>query len=517
MNLNPFESPAARRAYLDHLDRIKQLSPVDRDLVRLGQMPGLERWLGQITATGGCAHPIYLSGHTTRYDRATGEVLSHYSTRDEPGERLAVRCRNRRAASCPSCSWQYQGDAFHLVRAGLAGGKGIPATVRHHPRAFVTLTAPSFGKVHRSGQCHPIRAKACPHGSDGGCGQIHDDADPLVGQALCAHCYDYVGHVLWNAHAGVLWKAFRDNLYHHIGVRSGVGRSAVRRVLRVSAAKVAEYQRRGMVHFHAVIRLDGPTGSDSPPPDWATVELLLDTIRTAAAAVALPVPASAAYGERRLTFGRELDAHSLTGGEGEQMTDDHVAAYVAKYTTKGVEATGVLDRRIDAAGQIRRLKATRHVRALVGTCWRLGALPELERLRLRACAHMLGYRGHCLSKTYRYSTTFGALRAERAAYLTGRTGMQEEAVGVDAAWRYVGRGYTPGEAELAAGIAESIVRNRQIGRAALADLEADEAHRGRRTARQLEPGWAGGARRAAAGTDHDHPDGRSDGGGRDAG
>jgi hypothetical protein len=460
---NPFENPDARRAHLEFLDRLAGLGSVDRDLVRIGQMPNRARWLEQVTATGGCAHPIYLSGHTTRYDPATGEILRHYSTRDEPGERLVMRCRNRRASYCPACAWLYQGDAYHLVRAGLVGGKGVPTSVTSHPRMFVTLTAPSFGKVHHVGQCHRAWSTVCQHGS-AGCGQVHDETDPLVGQALCADCYDYVGHVLWNAHGGKLWKAFGDNLYHHFATGTGVGRSAVRRLLRVSAAKVAEYQKRGAVHFHAVIRLDGPTGPDTPPPAWATAELLLDTIRTAAAAVALRVPESTAYGERQVGFGEQLEAHQLSGGDGEQAQDERVAAYVAKYTSKSVDDSGALDRRMNSYADVRRLRASAHVRALVGTCWRLGGLPELEHLRLRGYAHMLGYRGHCISKTHVYSTTLRELRAERTAYRTGHTDVREVGAVVEASWRYVGRGYTAGEALLASGIAEDLARSRVLAR-----------------------------------------------------
>ncbi len=68
-----------------------------------------------------------------------------------------------------------------------------------------------------------------------------------------------------------------------------VPRAHPREVLRLSYAKVAEYQARGLVHFHAVIRLDGPDGPDSPPPGWATVPLLDTAIRQAAVQV---VPAS---------------------------------------------------------------------------------------------------------------------------------------------------------------------------------------------------------------------------------
>ncbi|WTW42601.1 hypothetical protein OG613_07060 [Streptomyces sp. NBC_00015] len=40
-----------------------------------------------------------MAGSTTSVDGTTGEILRHYDTRDEPGERLLVRCRNRRATA----------------------------------------------------------------------------------------------------------------------------------------------------------------------------------------------------------------------------------------------------------------------------------------------------------------------------------------------------------------------------------------------------------------------------------
>ncbi|MFD9125862.1 replication initiator [Kitasatospora sp. NPDC059571] len=469
---NPWTDPAARRAHLDREARLRSLPDVDRDLVRLGEMPDLDRWIEQIRATGGCAAPVYLAGHSTTLDSTTGEVLGHYSTITEPGGRLAVRCRNRRATRCAPCSREYSGDTFHLVRAGLAGGKGVPDTVRTHPRLFVTLTAPSFGAVHRSGDCHPVRRGRCAHGRRRGCGMAHADVADVIGQPLCADCYDYPGHVLWNATAPALWKAFRDNLYHHIAARVGVGRSAVRTLVRVSAAKVAEYQKRGAVHFHAVIRLDGPDGPGTPPPEWATTELLLDTVRSAASVVALVPPDSAAYGDARLRFGTQLDAHPLTDGDGGWITDESVAAYVAKYTSKSVETAGAVDRRIDSLAEIQALRVTPHVRALIATAWRLGGLPELEHLRLRAWAHMLGYRGHCLTKTRAYSTTYGQLRADRAEHTRAAAGTRElfadwdNGTVTETAWRFVGAGHTPAEALIAAGVAEDLAVNREMARAA---------------------------------------------------
>jgi hypothetical protein len=52
-----------------------------------------------------------------------------------------LACGNRREAVCPSCSATYKRDARHLVKAGLAGGKGIPESIAAHPCVFATLTA----------------------------------------------------------------------------------------------------------------------------------------------------------------------------------------------------------------------------------------------------------------------------------------------------------------------------------------------------------------------------------------
>ncbi|WP_323808995.1 replication initiator [Kitasatospora acidiphila] len=412
--------PAARRDLLALDARLRALSELDRDVFHVATAPGFTRWLEQIHSIGGCAQPVYLSGHTTRVDAATGEILSAYSTAGEPGERLAVRCGNRRARRCPTCSRLYQGDTFYLVRAGLSGGKGLPDSVAGHTRLFVTLTAPSFGRVHRATSdgraCRPQRRTAiCPHGRTTNCQAIHDPDDALVGSPLCPACYDYTGQVLWHAHAGRLWNRFTDQTRRAVATAAGLPRSRLREHVIVSFAKVAEYQKRGAVHFHAVVRLDGPDGPASAPPAWASALLLEHCVRHAAAAVWVEAPPSAAYGDVVLRWGEQLDVRPIGAfPDGQALRDDAVAGYVAKYVTKSAELAGAVDYPITSAGEIAHLAVSGHVRALIGMCWRLGGLAELEHLRLRAWAHMLGYGGHCLTKSVAYSTTYGELRAARA-------------------------------------------------------------------------------------------------------
>ncbi|MFE2426356.1 replication initiator [Streptomyces sp. NPDC059373] len=462
---------AARQADLERAARLRRLSDEDRDVIRLANEPGYGRWREQIIAIGGCGHPVYLSGSTITRDGATGEILSAYSTAGEPGERLAVRCRNRRASVCAPCSRLHAGDTFHLIRAGLSGGKSVPEAVRERPRLFVTLTAPSFGPVHRATDGRPCRPRRddprCDHGLPSGCGLAHTDGDALVGQPLCPACYDYVGHVLWHAHAGRLWDRFTTAVRRHLATTAHVPRSRLGELLTVSFAKVAEYQRRAAVHFHAVVRLDGPGGPGDPPPVWATPDVLLDAVHDAAASGFVTVPDSDAYGTERVAWGAQLDARPIRAfGDGDGLSDEAVAAYVGKYVSKGAADTGAgLDHRINGPADIRAAVVSSHVRALMGVCWRLGGLPELEPLRLRAWAHTLGYRGHILTKSRRYSTTYGALRAERADHQHAGTGLADNPDAItEAAWRYVGSGHTPGAALLAAGIAEDLAINREVGR-----------------------------------------------------
>jgi hypothetical protein len=110
---------------------------------------GYERWAEQVAATGYCAHPVRLRGRVEHADRATGEVRTVYSTDREPDATLLKACGNRRASVCPSCSATYQGDQFHLLAAGLRGGKGLPETVGSHPRLFVTFSAPPSARSTR--------------------------------------------------------------------------------------------------------------------------------------------------------------------------------------------------------------------------------------------------------------------------------------------------------------------------------------------------------------------------------
>ncbi|MFI2910048.1 replication initiator [Streptomyces sp. PDY-4] len=420
-------------------------------LASLGALPELGR---QLSGLGGCTRPVRLDGHRTEYavDRTTGEigrVLHHLDSSALPAGQLLVRCNNRRATRCAACAETYRRDTYHLITAGLRGGKGTPERVATHPRVFATFTAPGFGPVHnRLSGDRPCR-----------CGIRHDDQDPALGTPLDPETYDYEAAVLWNAHAGALWQRFSIYLRREVAKRAGLTQRAFRDHARVSFAKVAEYQKRGTVHFHAVIRLDGPEGGETAPPAWATAELLTDAIRAAAAAVRIDGPEVDGR-PHTFVFGRQLDVRTIRSADfddDQDLTERAVAAYVAKYATKGAEtATGTLDRPIRFLAELAQAKVTDHARRMIRTAWTLGARTELADLRLRAWAHMLGFRGHFSTKSRRYSTTLGAIRDARAEWRRAQAAPAvatgQETTLVLAHWVFAGTGLSAGEAWLAASL-----------------------------------------------------------------
>jgi replication initiator protein RepSA len=155
-----------------------------------------------------------------------------------------------------------------------------------------------------------------------------------------------------------------------------------------------------------------------------------------------------------------------------------VAGYIAKYATKAAESFGAgLDRRIGADDLEHLNGLPAHVAELVRAAWELGGRPELGGLRLRAWAHMLGFRGHWSTRSRRYSTTMTVLRRARVAFARRRRARDgvpldawgrpedDQAVVVVASWVFVGAGYaTEGERWLALSAAARAREQRQVAR-----------------------------------------------------
>jgi hypothetical protein len=298
-----------------------------------------ERW---IERARGCTQPVRLHGVSRDADAATGEVVHEFSSEGEPDGVLLKPCGNRRAHVCEACSEVYRGDAWQLVVSGLRGGKGVPESVAGHPLVFATFTAPSFGPVHTIREangkhlpCRPrSRGETCPHGRSLACTKRHVEDDSCLGEAICTDCFDYERCALFNHNAGRLFKRTRTYVERELARQADMTQKAARELVRVSYVKVAEFQRRGVVHFHTLWRLDAPPGDElAPPPEEFDVQLLVDALTAALPKATVPAEADDADPYR---WGRQFDVRALDLGADPQEAA-RVAGYIAKYATKSTE------------------------------------------------------------------------------------------------------------------------------------------------------------------------------------
>lgn len=437
-----------------------------------------QAWADTAAGVKYCTRPVRLVGSSSTIDTRTGEVIGGFSSADAPLGVLCRPCGNRRSSVCPPCSRTYARDTFAMIRAGLIGGKTVPATVATNPLLFVTLTGPSFGHVHGArphagtpsgGRCRPRdQTRPCRHGVSTSCMSTHAPNDPVNGSPLCSLCYDWDSAVVWQWWAPELWRRTTIALRRHLTAALGVPASNLSEVASVQFAKVAEYQQRGIVHFHALIRLDGPDGPGSPAP--LDGQQLARVITEAAKTVTYDAaPIDNRDRTRQLCWGRQLDVRVVRTGSraddaDEVLSAEQVAGYLAKYATKD-------------AGSIREVKSAGsrdHLSVIRNRCRNLAKRarrhdPATPYRLLGKWAWMLGFRGHFSTKSRTYSITLGRLRRARHRYqslmaqaqrdgeVLDLDGLEERLLAeeddttlVVGSWTYQGTGWTsPGDATLA--------------------------------------------------------------------
>jgi hypothetical protein len=402
-------------------------SPWCRAVLARMEAPGrYDAFEAQARHVGNCAHPIRLKGHVLATDTASGKRAVAFSSADTPDGVVYKACENRRSSRCPACAEVHRQDAKHLVRAGLSGGKGVPDTVASHPAIFATLTAPSFGAVHstfhdRPRPCTPANPKArCRHRRAVACFERHGPDEGLVGQPLCPDCYRYSQQVLWNSLSSELWRRTTIYLRRALAAAVDMTPSELDTHVRVSFCKVAEFQRRGAVHLHVIVRLDAADDDDemNAPPVAFDTTLLAGAFLRAVRAVQVAYPVRLEGRPQVARFGSECDVTVLDTA----TRAAKVARYISKYVAKSSDTGGVLDRplRPGDIANLHKIGLSDHERRLVETAWRLGGRSDLAALKLRRWTHQLGYRGHVLTKSRRYSTTFKALGAVRVAWRVAR-------------------------------------------------------------------------------------------------
>ena len=249
---------------------------------------------------------------------------------------------------------------------------------------FLTLTAPSFGPVHsrrvrrRQGAALPAAAQAARSARTA----CRSRAARCTTRTIRARRAAVPGVLRLRAR-GAVERARARAVAAHGDPAPARARAAARRQrrsgcgVRVSYVKVAEFQRRGALHFHCVLRLDGASeDGEVEPPAAEFGARAADRRRArgrAARVGASPAPEATAgcrgsAGQARRSAGarRSRCASSTPDGCGRASC----AGYIAKYATKSTEAVG---------GLLYRLERERP-RAAEGPA----ACPALRRVRVAA-------------------------------------------------------------------------------------------------------------------------------------
>jgi hypothetical protein len=201
--------------------------------------------------------------------------------------------------------------------------------------------------------------------------------------------------------------------------------------LRIEYVKVAEFQKRGAAHFHCLVRFDGRAASGeygamrySGP--WSEYTLKR-AIRIASRRIVLMAPpVQPGQADIAIRFGRQLDVRSVHGGSADILDHSRVARYLAKYTVKSCDDVELEN---PSAGLRVHLA---ELRSQARSVWQESSLgyggsgSTNPYAMILKWAKSFGFRGHFMTKSRIYSTTFSALRCARAAYRRAETSVEDE-------------------------------------------------------------------------------------------
>ena len=214
--------------------------------------------------------------------------------------------------------------------------------------------------------------------------------------------------MLQNASTSELWR--RTMIYTERQLAAVLGRTQAdaRRAVRLAFCRVAEFQRRGVVHLHAIVRADGPDGS-LPPVD--TPDTSLEPARKRPVPSPWPIRRGRPSGAARSMYKSSSTVTSVLGvwPPTSPSTPPRPRATTLALTLPSARS------KICVAGSCRPIYTAWWPRRSSSV-----RIPRSVELNLARHAHRLGYGGHFLTKSRRYSTTFGALRDARVQWREAR-------------------------------------------------------------------------------------------------
>jgi hypothetical protein len=339
-----------------------------------------------------CLHPVTMRRNWL--DTSTGEVGS----RD-----FQVRCGTRREEDCEPCSKVWQADAFHAL---IRGANEVTEKL-----TFITLTpggAAEFGAVHTASY-NGRASERCA------CRAYHRPTSPTVGLPVNPETFDYAKAASFNHAAPRLATVTMQKVWRQMAAATGLTVKEVR----CPTVRVMEWQRRGLLHVHLLVRGEVPA------------DVVERAVRGAGKTESRRSITPASHAGHR--WGPQVDVQHI-----EPRDRDHLIAYITKMVTYAIKdvtshspekkspAAAEHRNRMEQAGEeavtcdnscsVCKHGWSKSKKAHGGIPFEIGSRTSRKCRRHTRAERQFGFTGNVLSLNRSWGTTLGDARRTRQGW-----------------------------------------------------------------------------------------------------
>ena len=358
-----------------------------------------------------CLDPLLIRRTTTNL--FTGEIKT---------TEFDKRCGTRRKDKCEPCSIIWKDDAYYALIN--------PSKEHMGSLTFITLTAPGskhFGAIHTASY-KGLKSERCA------CRRYHSPTDEEVGVPVNFSTFNYRKVTKFNYKASRLTAVTLQKIYRLMltDLNNGKDKSEKRNIkdVRLPTARVMEWQERGVLHVHIIVRGHIPT--------YIIEKAVKGAPASATRRRVLPAEHD---GE---TWGAQVNVRHINSGDNNQLAK--LGGYVTKvvgYALKDVTAHGKETIKQKEAFHNRLRRTTNSVvecdksfsecdaskeRRVASASISGKSEPFHFCVKHRRAHHQLGFTGNVLTLNRAWGSSLKSAREARVAFACSLTGIKRNAV-----------------------------------------------------------------------------------------